>query len=178
MTDNRLSMWQKLEQVEDDFFAPDSDNYNNMSLVELLKAGVNVPTSGGVLGGLPSVIPRAGNRENQPSLLFLNLPESPMIQDPPSTADRVPEKIRRRSIPLLPLFGVSGCGKTRRAIEVLSKNWGFYFNGSDTDWGSEDLVSFLALVGQSWWKLLSGGSFISAKKWRQSLMNPLHCVLP
>ncbi|KAG0257284.1 hypothetical protein BGZ95_005291 [Linnemannia exigua] len=81
-------------------------------------------------------------------LLFLNLPESPEAQDPPSTADKALEKIRGISIPLLPLFGVSGCGKTRTAIEILSKNWGFYFNGSGTDWGSGDLLSFLDLVQQ------------------------------
>ena len=56
--------------------------------------------------------------------------------------------IRGRAIPLLPLFGVSGCGKTRTTIEMLSKNWGFYFNGSGTDWGSGDLLSFLELVQQ------------------------------
>ncbi|KAG0271202.1 hypothetical protein BGZ96_005935, partial [Linnemannia gamsii] len=31
---------------------------------------------------------------------------------------------------------------------MLSKNWGFYFNGSGTDWGSGDLLSFLELVQQ------------------------------
>ncbi|KAF9352562.1 hypothetical protein BGX34_012098, partial [Mortierella sp. NVP85] len=29
---------------------------------------------------------------------------------------------------------------------MLSKNWGFYFNGSGTDWGSDDLYSFLKFV--------------------------------
>ncbi|KAI8345855.1 hypothetical protein B0O80DRAFT_264622 [Mortierella sp. GBAus27b] len=83
---------------------------------------------------------------DRPSLLFLNLPESVESQDPPSTADRALERIRGRAIPLLPLFGVSGCGKTRTTIEMLSKNWGFYFNGSGTDWGSNDLFSFLKFV--------------------------------
>ncbi|KAF9336882.1 hypothetical protein BG006_006990 [Podila minutissima] len=76
------------------------------------------------------------------------LSESVETQDPPSTADRVLEKIRGRAIPLLLLFGVSGCGKTRTTIEMLTKNWGFYFNTSGTDWGSGDLLNFLALVQQ------------------------------
>ncbi|KAG9072140.1 hypothetical protein KI688_006364 [Linnemannia hyalina] len=76
------------------------------------------------------------------------LSESVETQRPPSTADRALEKIRERAIPLLPLFGVPGCGKTRTTIEMLTKNWGFYFNGSNTDWGSRDLLSFLDLVRQ------------------------------
>ncbi|OAQ23964.1 hypothetical protein K457DRAFT_1836886 [Linnemannia elongata AG-77] len=139
--------WKELlAQTENNFFAPDSVNYT--SLVQLLKGGLDVPTTGGILGGLPFILPRARRYTDQPSLLFLNLPESPETQDPLSTADKALERIRGLSIPLLPLFGVSGCGKTRTAIEMLSKNWGFYFNGSGTDWGSGDLLSFLDLVQQ------------------------------
>ncbi|KAG0085317.1 hypothetical protein BGZ92_009088 [Podila epicladia] len=136
----------RMTQIEDDFFALDSNKYTG--LVQFIKGGATIPTTGGTLGGLPFVLPRAGGRTNQPSLLFLNLPESVETQDPPSTADRALEKIRGRAIPLLPLFGVSGCGKTRTTIEMLSKNWGFYFNGSGTDWGSSDLLGFLDLVLQ------------------------------
>ncbi|KAG9067165.1 hypothetical protein KI688_011946 [Linnemannia hyalina] len=140
--------WQELVvQIEDTFFAPDSNNYT--SLVQFVKGGANVPTTGGSLGGLPFVLPRADRETNNPSLLFLNLPESPGTQDPPSTADRALEKLRGRAIPVLPLFGVSGCGKTRTAIEMLCMNWGFYFNGRSTDWvcfrtlGFEDLFDSL-----------------------------------
>ncbi|KAF9536259.1 hypothetical protein EC957_011807, partial [Mortierella hygrophila] len=140
-------IWQQLVvQIEDTFFAPDSNNYT--SLVQFVKGGANIPTTGGPLGGLPFVLPRADRETNNPSLLFLNLPESLGIQDPPSTADRALKKLRGRGIPVLPLFGVSGCGKTRTAIEMLCMNWGFYFNGSSTDLGSGDLVSFLRLVQQ------------------------------
>ncbi|KAK5796948.1 hypothetical protein F5H01DRAFT_401262 [Linnemannia elongata] len=134
-------------QIEDDFFAPDSDKYT--SLVQFVKGDANVPTTEGELSGLPFVLLRADAETNQPSLLFLNLPESVETQEPPSTADRALERIRGRAIPLLTFFGVSGCGKTRTAIEMLSKNWGFYFNGSETDWGSDDLLSFLTLVQQT-----------------------------
>ncbi|KAF9376201.1 hypothetical protein CPB97_010991 [Podila verticillata] len=39
----------------------------------------------------------------------------------------------------LPVFGVSGCGKTRSMIEMLCLQWGFYFNASKNDLGSDDL---------------------------------------
>ncbi|KAF9536413.1 hypothetical protein EC957_011043 [Mortierella hygrophila] len=39
----------------------------------------------------------------------------------------------------LPVFDVSGCGKTRSMIEVLCLQWGFYFNASKNDLGSDDL---------------------------------------
>ncbi|KAF9994042.1 hypothetical protein BGZ80_001265 [Entomortierella chlamydospora] len=43
----------------------------------------------------------------------------------------------------LPVFGVSGCGKTRSVIEMLCLQWGFYFNAVKNDIGSDDL-SYLA----------------------------------
>ncbi|OAQ22441.1 hypothetical protein K457DRAFT_26083 [Linnemannia elongata AG-77] len=39
------------------------------------------------------------------------------------------------------VFGVSGCGKTRAVIELLSQYWGFYFNAADDDWGSGDMMT-------------------------------------
>ncbi|KAF9276720.1 hypothetical protein BGZ88_001564, partial [Linnemannia elongata] len=139
--------WRELVvQIEDDFFAPDSDNHKRLD--RFLKAEKLISATGGVLGGLPFVSRRAGSTKDRPSLLFLGLLETSATQDTPSTADRVLERIHGQSIPLLPLFGVSGCGKTRTAIEMLSKNWGFYFNASSTDWGSNDLLCFLELVQQ------------------------------
>ncbi|KAG0048437.1 hypothetical protein BGZ83_006594 [Gryganskiella cystojenkinii] len=111
-----------------------------------VKGGAKIPTTNGDLSGLPCIRSRASAEVNRPSLLFLNLPESSEAQDPPSTADIALKKIRKRAIPLLPFFGVDGCGKTRTAIEILSKNWGFYFNGSGTDLGSFDLVCLLELA--------------------------------
>ncbi|KAG0283022.1 hypothetical protein BGZ96_012608 [Linnemannia gamsii] len=130
--------------IEDEFFAPASVGYT--SLGQFVKDGANIPTTRGALSGLPFVAPRAGALKDRPSLLFLNLPESSEIQDPPSTADKALEKIYGRDVPLRPLFGVSGCGKTRTAIEMLSKNWGFYFNASATDWDSSDLLLFSEMV--------------------------------
>lgn len=139
--------WQEIVvEIENNFFAPDSDNYKN--LTKLLKTGVNVPIVGGLFGGLPSVASRASKIKDRPTLLFLNLPGTLETQNPPSAADKALERIRDYAIPLVPLFGVSGCGKTRTAIEMLSKNWGFYFNGSGTDLGSDDLLELAMDVTQ------------------------------
>ncbi|KAI8601221.1 hypothetical protein EDD21DRAFT_415122 [Dissophora ornata] len=43
-------------------------------------------------------------------------------------------------------FGVSGCGKTRAVIELLSQHWGFYFNAADDDWGSGDMMTLYNTV--------------------------------
>ncbi|KAI8054588.1 hypothetical protein BDF22DRAFT_654729 [Syncephalis plumigaleata] len=48
----------------------------------------------------------------------------------------------------LPVFGVSGCGKTRSVIEVLYLQWGFYFNASQTDLGSRDLSELADYIGK------------------------------
>ncbi|KAH7028688.1 hypothetical protein BKA57DRAFT_511480 [Linnemannia elongata] len=44
------------------------------------------------------------------------------------------------------VFGVSGCGKTRAVIELLSQHWGFYFNAADDDWGSGDMMTLYNTV--------------------------------
>ncbi|KAF9342788.1 hypothetical protein BGX34_007663 [Mortierella sp. NVP85] len=46
----------------------------------------------------------------------------------------------------IPAFGVSGCGKTRAVIELLSQHWGFYFNADDDDWGSGDMMTLYGTV--------------------------------
>ncbi|KAG0250654.1 hypothetical protein DFQ27_009276, partial [Actinomortierella ambigua] len=131
--------WQKcVAKIEGNIFTPGVITYEG--LIKFVKACRNIPTAEGRLGGLPSVSRRSG--PGQSSLLLLNLPESRETQSPPSTADRVLERIREQSFPLLGLFGVSGCGKTRTVLEMLSKTWGFYFNGSEEDWGSRDLIIF------------------------------------
>lgn len=39
-----------------------------------------------------------------------------------------------------------GCGKTRAVIELLSQHWGFYFNASNDDWGSSDMMTLHSTV--------------------------------
>ncbi|KAK3838833.1 MAG: hypothetical protein J3R72DRAFT_512002 [Linnemannia gamsii] len=46
----------------------------------------------------------------------------------------------------LPVFGVSGCGKTRSVIETLCLQWGFYFNAAKSDLGSNDLCQLAAFI--------------------------------
>ncbi|KAG0189507.1 hypothetical protein DFQ28_003321 [Apophysomyces sp. BC1034] len=56
------------------------------------------------------------------------------------------KKIYGQTVPSMAFCGVSGCGKTRTATEMLSKNWGFYFNASGTDLGSNDLYCLLKMA--------------------------------
>jgi len=59
---------QRVVQIEGDFFASDSENY--AGLVQFVKGGANIPTTGGTLGGLPSVLPRAGGKRISPVSCF------------------------------------------------------------------------------------------------------------
>ncbi|KAG0209859.1 hypothetical protein BGX33_005279, partial [Mortierella sp. NVP41] len=54
--------------------------------------------------------------------------------------------VKQNNRPLIPVFGVSGCGKTRAAFELLSQHWGFYFNSSHDDWGSDDMMTLRSAV--------------------------------
>ncbi|KAG0053457.1 hypothetical protein BGZ83_001062 [Gryganskiella cystojenkinii] len=129
-------------KIESEFFA--SAQVNNLH--RFVVGPATVPTTSGRLGGLPLIPTRAASNvglEGRPSLLFLNLPESSAPLDSLSTASKALSKIDSRSVPLMPFFGVSGCGKTRTAIEMLSKRWGFYFNANDADLGSMDLINLV-----------------------------------
>ncbi|KAF9348111.1 hypothetical protein BGX34_002668, partial [Mortierella sp. NVP85] len=105
---------------------------------------LSLPVTTTGVRGLPKVL-RRGMVESQgtkPNLLFLDLP------DPSSVGVPVPERFRsnvllgvleRMQAQDLPVFGVSGCGKTRTVIEMLCLQWGFYFNAAKGDLGSDDL---------------------------------------
>ncbi|KAF9131410.1 hypothetical protein BGW39_001840 [Mortierella sp. 14UC] len=140
-----LEAWEDLvSSITEDFFSSPLTKYTN--LVQFIKGSVDVPTTGGTLSGLPCVPSRGSEERRKPSLLFLNLPASAEAQSPPCTVDLALEELRGRHLPMLPLFGVSGCGKTRTAHEMLCKTWGFYFNASNTDLGSGDLYLFATLT--------------------------------
>ncbi|GJJ76754.1 hypothetical protein EMPS_09113 [Entomortierella parvispora] len=137
--------WQRyITALELDFFALESIHYKN--LASFLKKDAKIPTTGGEMDGLPCIPSRDDIGVSRPSFLFLNLPEPTTKTNSSSTSDKALTRIRRSAFPLLPMFGVSGSGKTRTAIEMLCKNWGFYFNGSDTDLGSEDLLSLIMTI--------------------------------
>ncbi|KAF9429272.1 hypothetical protein BGZ76_001560, partial [Entomortierella beljakovae] len=99
-------------------------------------------TTAGVLG-----LPRVQRRvrplpESSPNFIFLDLPTNP--------TDSIPERFRSNVILQhlerkggapwdVPVFGATGCGKTRSVVELLYLQWGLYFNASETDLGSSDL---------------------------------------
>ncbi|KAF9536711.1 hypothetical protein EC957_009922 [Mortierella hygrophila] len=83
------------------------------------------------------------SQDSKPNLLFLNL-----LDNPPSVGLPIPERFRTKVLLCvldkmqaedLPVFGVSGCGKTRSMIEMLCLQWGFYFNAAKSDFGLDDL---------------------------------------
>ncbi|KAG0334545.1 hypothetical protein BG004_000364, partial [Podila humilis] len=80
--------------------------------------------------------------DRRPSLLFANLPHSSLsdTQTRYPTSDAILEHIEKCKPSLVLIFGVSGCGKTRGMIELLSRCWGFYFNASPKDLGSDDIT--------------------------------------
>ncbi|KAG0247856.1 hypothetical protein BG011_000804, partial [Mortierella polycephala] len=111
-----------------------------------------LPVTAGNIRGLPRAWRRSLGKpvEARPSLLFLDLPD-------PSTTDTSSRNLASASIldmvkennrPLIPVFGVSGCGKTRAVIELLCQHWGFYFNATSDDWGSDDVIMLHSYVGK------------------------------
>ncbi|KAF9916716.1 hypothetical protein FBU30_001179 [Linnemannia zychae] len=56
------------------------------------------------------------------------------------------ELVKDNSRHHIPVFGVSGCGKTRVVVELLSQHWGFYFNASSDDWGSVDMTTLNSTI--------------------------------
>ncbi|KAF9353437.1 hypothetical protein BGX26_008802 [Mortierella sp. AD094] len=103
-----------------------------------------LPTTEEPFSGLPCIKSRGAARSSiRPTLLFLGLTD-PRVKSPlHSAANLAIETINSRSLSIMPFFGVSGCGKTRTVLEMLSEHWGFYFNGSRNDWGSQDLTSLV-----------------------------------
>ncbi|KAI8361002.1 hypothetical protein B0O80DRAFT_422126 [Mortierella sp. GBAus27b] len=136
-----------IKRITDKFFAPGPiANF----LDAFVKGEGSLPTTSGSIHGLP----RAWRRkyltasETQPSLLFMDLPD-PLIPDSESrnnAAESILELVKDNSQGLIPVFGVSGCGKTRAVIELLSLHWGFYFNASNDDWGSNDMMTVRSAV--------------------------------
>ncbi|KAG0248194.1 hypothetical protein DFQ27_001085 [Actinomortierella ambigua] len=132
--------------ITDEFFAPGSNV--TMFLDRFVRGQENLPLTTGSVSGLPRVWPRNGESGvgARPSLLFSDLPD-PSSSDTPSrypTSDAILQLIERCSASdSVPIFGVSGCGKTRGMIELLSRYWGFYFNAAGDDLGSGDITTLV-----------------------------------
>ncbi|KAG0361006.1 hypothetical protein BGZ54_009275 [Gamsiella multidivaricata] len=139
-----------IKDVVKQFFAPES--FAALFLDSYVQGQQGLPTTTDGICGLPRMWRRGRRRapESHPSLLLLDLPL------PPESADHlVPERFRSNAVLNLleeslmrdiPIFGVSGCGKTRSVIEVLCLQWGFYFNASADDIGSDDLNIFAGII--------------------------------
>ncbi|KAF9280639.1 hypothetical protein BGZ74_002557, partial [Mortierella antarctica] len=131
-----------IKKITDKFFAPGTPISDFLDAYVRGEQMLPVTTSG--VRGLPKVARRGAIKtlESRPNLLFLDLPV------PPSSVEAPPERFRSNVLlgvlekmqsQDLPVFGVSGCGKTRSVIELLCLQWGFYFNAAKKDLGSNDL---------------------------------------
>ncbi|KAK3837891.1 MAG: hypothetical protein JOS17DRAFT_837592 [Linnemannia elongata] len=82
-------------------------------------------------------------------LLSVHGPSGPLAPDSELrnlASSSILEMVKANNRPLIPVFGVSGCGKTRAVVELLSQYWGFYFNASSDDWGSSDMITLHSTV--------------------------------
>ncbi|KAF9345957.1 hypothetical protein BGX26_002558 [Mortierella sp. AD094] len=99
-----------------------------------------LPTTEGLLPGLPRAWHKKGDSKatTKPALLLLH-PAKTIDNTQYHPSEEALKKIHSRAVTLMPLFGATGCGKTRTVIEMLSKNWGLYLNASSDDRGSDDM---------------------------------------
>ncbi|KAF9536712.1 hypothetical protein EC957_009923 [Mortierella hygrophila] len=138
-----------IKRITDKFFAPGSDATDFLD--SFVRGLENLPLTTGSISGLPRVWLRNSGpqADTRPSLLFLDLPH-PSLSDTLSrypTSDAILQLIERCTTSIVPIFGVSGCGKTRGMIELLSRRWGFYFNASSNDLGSDDITTLIDHIG-------------------------------
>ncbi|KAG0267567.1 hypothetical protein DFQ27_008612 [Actinomortierella ambigua] len=136
-----------IKRITDKFFAPGSDVATFLD--RFVRGLENLPLTTGSVSGLPRVWLRNKDprTDTRPSLLFLDLPHpSPSnIRSKYPTSDAILQLIERCPTPgsNVAIFGVSGCGKTRGMIELLSRRWGFYFNAAPNDLGSGDITTLV-----------------------------------
>ncbi|KAG0043659.1 hypothetical protein BGZ83_011149 [Gryganskiella cystojenkinii] len=130
-----------IAEITDEFFAPGSPAAT--FLERFVQGQGQIPLTTGLVPGLPRVLLRKEKQSDvaRPSLLFLDLPDPSAgnVQSKRLTSDAILDLLEKDRTQTVPIFGVSGCGKTRGLIELLSRRWGFYFSGSGNDLGSDDL---------------------------------------
>ncbi|KAG0196539.1 hypothetical protein BGX28_010002 [Mortierella sp. GBA30] len=136
-----------IKKITDKFFAPGPiANFLNA----FVKGEGSLPITHGPIRGLPRAWRRAFGKpaESRPSLLFLDLPDPSTPESASSNlaSTSIFEMVKQNNRHLISVFGVSGCGKTRAVIELLSQHWGFYFNASSDDWGSSDMITLHSTV--------------------------------
>ncbi|KAI8357599.1 hypothetical protein B0O80DRAFT_292378 [Mortierella sp. GBAus27b] len=139
-----------IKKITDRFFTPGSPASAFLDAYVRGEKALPVTTTG--IKGLPKVLRRGvvDSKDSGPSLLFLDLPSPPL-----NAGDPIPERFRSNVLLSklesmqaqdLPVFGVSGCGKTRSMIEMLCLQWGFYFNAAKSDLGSGDLSQLADVI--------------------------------
>ncbi|KAF8974124.1 hypothetical protein BGZ46_009757, partial [Entomortierella lignicola] len=137
-----------IRKITASFFANDSPAA--IFLNDYVKSGIALPaTAEGVIG-----LPRAWRRgkttapESRPNFLFLDLLSAPIDNIIPDQfrSNVILDALEKTESRDVPVFGVSGCGKTRSVIEMLCLRWGFYFNASDKDLGSDDLNTLATFI--------------------------------
>ncbi|KAF9403901.1 hypothetical protein BGZ94_004467, partial [Podila epigama] len=139
-----------IKKIADRFFATGSPA--STFLDAFVRGQYKLPVTTTGIKGLPKVLRRGvvDRQDSGPSLLFLDLPTPPL-----NVGDPIPERFRSNVLlnklegmqaQDLPVFGVSGCGKTRSMIEMLCLQWGFYFNAAKNDLGSSDLSQLVEFL--------------------------------
>ncbi|KAK3836304.1 MAG: hypothetical protein J3R72DRAFT_477166 [Linnemannia gamsii] len=134
-----------LDKIVDEFFNPASHYITFLN--EFVQGSHDLPLTEGSISGLPIVGKRGLMKpRTAPSLMFFDLPSSVHSGGAPSQAEKILAEYPGTRH--LPLFGVSGCGKTRTAVDLLSRSWGFYFNAGATDYGSSDMYTLAQALSQ------------------------------
>ncbi|KAF8951484.1 hypothetical protein BGZ46_003951 [Entomortierella lignicola] len=140
-----------LNGIEEEFYSEDEDW---SKLIKAYIAGdVKLPVTDGAIPGFPVAWRRVDKDKrastHRPSLLFFDLPDldgSYLNGDSNHKAKEVLDQILSKNHSSFPIFGASGCGKTRTVMDMLSQDWGFYFNGSKDDRGSADIDALIRIV--------------------------------
>ncbi|KAG0272672.1 hypothetical protein BGZ95_011551 [Linnemannia exigua] len=156
-----------INRIRHKFFAAGSKHAEFLDSYVQGQYSLSVTTEG--VRGLPKVLRRGivNKQEARPNLLFLDLPNPPS-----SVAAPVPERFKSNVLldvlenmqaQDLPVFGVSGCGKTRSMIEMLCLQWGFYFNAAKSDFGSDDLFRLAELIDNNTLEDATGTNTVFAK---------------
>ncbi|KAF9408340.1 hypothetical protein BGZ94_002347 [Podila epigama] len=134
----------RIEKIKNEFFQ------QGTAISDFLRRFVHgevfLPEADCCVKGLPKAWLRSSSfspRANRPALYLLH-PTKPhnttSTGTPPSVA-ALEMILKFPNNDLITFFGVSGCGKTRAAVEMLAQTWGFYLNSSQADRGSKDVAT-------------------------------------
>ncbi|KAF9969162.1 hypothetical protein BGZ65_012208, partial [Modicella reniformis] len=136
-----------IKKITDKFFAPGPiANF----LDAFVKGEGALPITSGSIHGLPRAWRRGFGKppETRPSLLFMDLPD-PSTPDSASrnhAVGSILDMVKENNRHHIPVFGVSGCGKTRAVI-----------NADDDDWRSGDMMTLYDTV-RDYLKEIQAGS--------------------